>query len=91
MYTFNFSSPVKITIIQPLQTGIQAMKMIKLTFTVNVVCRTSTIRTQSWAFNEILEKMVGKKGKLPPMKVGSIFHVWPVYILKDAFKVWNVF
>jgi hypothetical protein len=66
------------------------MKMIKLTFTVNVVCRTSTIRTQSGVFDEIFE-MISKKEELPPMKVGYIFHVWPVYILKDAFKMWNVF
>ncbi len=41
-------------------------------------------------FDEILE-MISKKEKLPPMKVGYIFHVWPVYILKDVFKMWNVF
>jgi len=66
------------------------MKMIKLTFTVNVVCRMSTIRMHSWAFDEILET-ISKKEKLPPMKVVYIFHVWPVYILKDVFKMWNVF
>jgi hypothetical protein len=48
--------------------------------------RTGTIWMQSWVFDEILE-MISKKEKLPPMKVGNIFHVWPVYILKDAFKM----
>jgi hypothetical protein len=36
------------------------MKMIKLTFTVNVTCRTSTIRRQPGMLDEILE-MVCKK------------------------------
>jgi hypothetical protein len=87
---FCFSSPVKITIIQPLQTVIQALKMIELTFAVNVVCRTSAIRTQPGAFNEILET-IDQKEKLPPMKVSNIFHVRPVHILKDAFQMWNMF
>ena len=66
------------------------MKVIKLTLTMNVFCRTSTIWTQSGAFDEILET-ISKKEELPPMKVGNIFHVGPIHILKDAFKMWNVF
>jgi hypothetical protein len=45
---------------------------------------------QSGAFNDLLET-IGKKEKLPPMKVSNIFHVRPVHILKDAFQMWNVF
>jgi len=54
------------------------MKMIELTFAVNVVHRTSAIRTHPGAFNEILET-TGKKEKLPPMKVSNLFHVRPVH------------
>jgi hypothetical protein len=60
---FCFSSPIKISIIQPLQTVIQGMKMIKLTFAVNVVHRMGAIRMQPGAFNEILETIC-KKEKL---------------------------
>jgi hypothetical protein len=85
-----FSSPVKITIIQPLQTVIKVLKMIELTFAVNVVCRMSAIWMQSGVFNEILE-IIRTKEKLPPMKVSDIFLVRPIYILKNASQMWNMF
>jgi len=66
------------------------MVMIQITLLMIVHLRTGTIWMQSWVFNEIL-KSISKKEELPPMKVGNIFHVWPVYILKDALKMWNVF
>ena len=66
------------------------MKMIKLTFSVNVVHRMTAIWTDSRAFSEVLET-IGKKEKLPPMKVSNIFHVRPAHILKDAFQMWNMF
>jgi len=66
------------------------MVMIQITLLMIVDLRMSAIWMQSWAFDEILET-IGKKEELPPMKVGSIFHVGPVYILKDAFQMWNVF
>jgi hypothetical protein len=62
------------------------MIMIKLTVTVNVVLRMGAIWTKSGAFNEILEA-IGKKEKLPPMKVSDILHVRPINILKDAFNM----
>jgi hypothetical protein len=66
------------------------MVMIQITLLMIVDLRTGTIWMQSWVFDEILE-MISKKEKLPPMKVGNIFHVWPVYILMDMCKMWNVF
>jgi hypothetical protein len=65
------------------------MVMIQITIHIIVHLRTGTIWMQSWAFNEILE-MISKKEELPPMNLGNIFHVWPGYILKDAFKMWNI-
>ena len=66
------------------------MVMIQITLLMIVDLRMGTIWMQTWAFDEILA-MISKKEKLPTMKVGNIFHVWLVYILKDAFKMWNVF
>jgi hypothetical protein len=62
------------------------MIMIKLTLTVNGVLRMNAIQTKSGSFNEILEA-IGKKEKLPPMKVSDILHVRTINILKDAFMM----
>jgi hypothetical protein len=64
--------------------------MIQITLYMILDCRMSAIWMQSGAFNDLLET-IGKKEKLPPMKVSNIFHVRPVHILKDAFQMWNVF
>jgi hypothetical protein len=63
--------------------------MLQITLIMIVICRMSAIWMQSGAFNEILE-MIGKKENLPPMKVSDIFHVWPVYVLKNLFYLWNM-
>jgi hypothetical protein len=60
--------------------------MIKLTLTMNIVCRTGAIWMNSGAFDEILE-VVSKKEKLPPMKMSDIHHVRSINILKYAFKM----
>ena len=62
------------------------MIMIKLALTVHVVLRTGAIQAKSGAFDEILEA-IRKQEKLPPMKVSDIFHVRPINILKDGFKM----
>ena len=53
--------------------------MFKLTFTVNVVRRTSTIRTQSWAFNKILET-IGMK---------EVYRT-PEYVVNDAGRTYTM-
>ncbi len=62
------------------------MIMIELTLTMNVVLRIGASWMKSGVFNKILEA-IGKKEKLPPMKVSDILHVMPFNVLKYAFKM----